>query len=174
MQSVVVLTVVGEDRPGLVHRIASLVSAAGGNWENSELSRLAGMFTGLIQLTVAEGSREELVSSLAQLDGLLDVHVRHAVDTRAADGERFTLDIVGDDHPGIIEDVTATLQRGGATIERLGTTSREAPMSGERIFEARAVVRLDDGAEMEGIETALEGLANDLMIDVTLGAHAPQ
>ena len=43
-----VLTVIGDDRAGLVNALADVVTAHGGNWERSQLAELAGKFAGIV------------------------------------------------------------------------------------------------------------------------------
>ncbi len=66
-----VLTLVGEDRAGLVRAVADAVSARGGNWERSELAELAGAFAGIVLVSVPDEQRDALVTDLRGLDGLL-------------------------------------------------------------------------------------------------------
>ena len=40
MQHSLVMTVIGNDRPGLVESVASIVAEHGGNWLESRMSRL--------------------------------------------------------------------------------------------------------------------------------------
>ena len=42
MEESLVMTVMGEDRPGLVEALARTVSERGGNWLESRMSHLAG------------------------------------------------------------------------------------------------------------------------------------
>ena len=41
-----VLTVLGDDRPGLVDSLSGVVAAHHGNWERSQMARLGGKFAG--------------------------------------------------------------------------------------------------------------------------------
>ena len=43
-----VLSVVGSDRPGLTKALAAAVLSAGGNWLESHLSRLGGLYVGSV------------------------------------------------------------------------------------------------------------------------------
>lgn len=43
-----VLTVIGDDRPGLVSALSARVSARGGSWERGQLIHLAGKFAGVV------------------------------------------------------------------------------------------------------------------------------
>ena len=59
-----VLTVIGDDRAGLVNALADVVTAHGGNWERSQLAELAGKFAGIVQVSVADERADELAAAL--------------------------------------------------------------------------------------------------------------
>ena len=83
-----ILTVAGSDRPGLVAAVADIVDAHGGNWESSQLAELAGVFAGVIQVSVAPERENELQEALqaAVKDGTIDViatdHAPHHYDEK--------------------------------------------------------------------------------------------
>jgi len=43
----VVLTLIGDDRPGLVESVSEVLAAHGANWEQSRMASLAGKFAGI-------------------------------------------------------------------------------------------------------------------------------
>ena len=43
-----VLTVIGDDRPGLVEQLAAAISEHRGNWLESSMAHLAGKFAGIV------------------------------------------------------------------------------------------------------------------------------
>ncbi len=47
MDANLVLTVIAEDKPGLVESLASIISEHSGNWVDSAMSRLGGEFAGI-------------------------------------------------------------------------------------------------------------------------------
>ena len=49
-----VLTLIGDDRPGLVSAVSGPVEACGGTWQRSQLARLAGKFAGSVLVSVPE------------------------------------------------------------------------------------------------------------------------
>ena len=59
--TLLVLSVVGSDRPGLTRALAAAVLSAGGNWLESHLSRLGGLYVGsvLVDLAVERGGNVE-------------------------------------------------------------------------------------------------------------------
>ena len=62
-----VLTVVGDDRVGLVKALADVVSSNGGNWERSHLAELAGTFAGVVLADMGVGAVVEMFGFLAVL-----------------------------------------------------------------------------------------------------------
>lgn len=163
-----VLTAVGEERPGLVAALADLVAAEGGNWLESQMAILAGMFAGVV--LVDAPNEQALREAVSSIDGLA-VTVTAADDEASDDvgdesGEFLVIHLVGQDHPGIVRDVAAALASWGVTIEELVTITREAPMADGLLFEADAVVTLPAETSPDDVRAVLEGLASDLVVDI--------
>ncbi len=165
-----VLTVLGDDRPGLVDSLSGAITAHGGNWERSQMARLGGKFAGVVQISVPSASAAELRAALAALgeEGLLHVSVDPAGAEPQAGGDRFVLSLVGTDRPGLVHSVSAALAEMGASIEELDTATSDAPMSGGPLFEATAAVVLPSGLTIEAVRDRLEALADRLMVDIDL------
>lgn len=47
-----VITVIGQDRPGLVGALSDTVYQHKGNWLGSSMSKLAGQFAGILQVDI--------------------------------------------------------------------------------------------------------------------------
>ena len=170
LMATLVLTLVGDDREGLVASVADLVSRHGGNWEHSQLAELAGAFAGIIEVSVADARVDELREALSVLDGLLTVavHAGAGPAERAAASRRFAVRVLGNDHPGIVRQISATLSDNGVSIERMSTETRDAAMSGGRLFEAAIVAKAAASVDLTVVQTALEQLAAEIQVDVTL------
>lgn len=165
-----VLTVIGDDRAGLVNALADVVSAHGGNWERSQLAELAGKFAGIVQVSVPDDRADELAAALQPLSGLLDVALHTGVRETAEPAHRVQVDLVGNDHPGIVRDVSGVLSRHGISIERLITETREAPMAGGLLFEAHITAPVTADQDLGGLQADLERLATEIVVDITVAA----
>ena len=170
MPTSLVLTVLGEDRPGLVEALAHLIAAHEGNWVESRMAHLAGQFAGILRASVPDGNAAALLTALQGLaaHGLQVVVTRSSTDAPAPEARWLTLDLVGNDHPGIIRDLAHTLARRGINIDELQTACTSAPMTGGMLFKATARLRVPWEVAVTELRTALEQLAHDLMVDITL------
>ena len=167
MRTSLVLTVIGADRPGIVEQISDHVLAAGANWEESRMARLAGKFAGVLRVSVDAERANRLADDLRTLaSGDLTVVIEHGSEVSAGSSRALAIEIVGHDRPGIVRDISHVLARRGVNIEELETGVTSAPMSGEPTFRARARVRLPDTTSLDDIRAALEAMADNLMVDL--------
>jgi glycine cleavage system regulatory protein len=172
MRTSLVLTVIGDDRPGLVEQLSGLILAAGANWEESRMARLAGKFAGLLRVSVDAERADALAARLTTLDTEgLTVVIKHSVDTEPGGFRPCGLDLVGNDHPGIIRDISRVLAQHRVNIEELETEVTSAPMSGDALFRARARLRMPSTMTVDELRGILEALAGDLMVEVTLAGR---
>jgi glycine cleavage system regulatory protein len=164
-----VLTLIGPDRPGLVESLAKRVAAHGGNWLESRMAQLGGQFAGILRIEVPPEAIPALRAALAELEAEgLRVVAEGGAGTAAAPVRAMELQLVGQDHPGIVRDVSGVLHQHGVNIEELTTDNLSAPMSGGQLFSARARLGVPAGVDTEGLRRDLEKIADDLMVDLTL------
>jgi hypothetical protein len=81
---------------------------------------------------------------------------------------RLTLDLLGRRPPRHRGEVSSALAARNVSIEELSTDVRDAPMAGGTLFEAVAVLSAPADASTEELRSMLEGLADELMVDITL------
>ena len=105
----IVMTLIGRDRPGLVDSLSAVIATHGANWTESRMAHLAGQFAGILRVEVAADKLDGLVQALERLDQIgLEVNLQ-ANDLDGAeslDGPVVQLELVGNDRPGIIRDVS--------------------------------------------------------------------
>jgi glycine cleavage system regulatory protein len=165
-----VLTVLGVDRPGLVESIARVVSEHGGNWIESRMAHLAGHFAGILRVEIESSKSEGLATALRALgDAGLESLVHPDVAPGATDRPPLVrLELVGQDRPGIVREISRVLAAQSVNVEELQTECVAGAESGVSLFRAAAKLRLPAGVTEASLRTALEGVAADLMVDLEL------
>jgi len=176
MSTSLILTIVGPDRPGLVNLLSDKVTAFGGNWLESRMANLAGQFAGIVHLHVPQARLEPLIAALGELErqGLRVVATPGTDAAMGQPGRRLQLELIGQDRPGIVRDISHALASRGVSIEELVTDCVSGSMSGESLVRATARLRVPAQLGTAQLRDALEALANDLMVDVTLDESDPR
>jgi glycine cleavage system regulatory protein len=170
MNTTLVLTVIGLDKPGLVEAISSAASRHGANWEASRMARLGGRFAGLLLITLPP---ERLQALQSELEALSEVGLRVVIESSTTEAPRgelrsMHLELVGTDQSGIMHRVSGVLARLGVNVDELRTERSDAPMTGGGLFKASATLACPVSVTLDQLGTALEHVANDLMVDISV------
>ena len=165
-----ILSVIGSDRPGLTQALAAAVLSAGGNWLESHLSRLGGLYVGSVLVELEAGSLEALRAAVQAVDAEgLKVRIAPALDASSAPGgEEVLFSLVGQDRLGIVHQVTAVLSGINVNIEAFDTHITAEPHSGAPLFHLDARLRLPAALTAHDVQTALEAISAEIMVDISL------
>jgi len=171
MTTPLVLTFVGDDRPGLVNAISEKVAACGATWLESRSARLAGKFAGVVLVSVPDDRVTGLELSLRDLahKGLRISIERGGVTGEEKPARIVTLDILGRERPGIVRDVTQALNRLRVNIEEFMSGLESEPFTGAEMFRAHARLSVPDSLKLDDLRKALERLAGEIMVDLAVG-----
>ena len=170
MSMLIVLTVVSDDRPGIVDTLSGILTEHEGNWTESSMMSLAGKFAGILLARVPRESGNAFISAVQALESAgLHIIAQPTIPVPETSGVReFSLDLVGQDRPGIISDITTIIARHSINVEELDTECQSASMSGETLFLARARLLAPADVSLDEFQQELEDLANEMMVDITL------
>lgn len=169
MSAILILTLIGSDRPGVVEEVASLVAEHDGEWLQSRMAHLGGQFAGILKVRVSMENATALSRALEALDreGItVTVRMEQFIDpppTRLA-----RIELVGHDKPGIIRQISSLLRRHQLNVEEMITECSSAPMTGETLFRATLAVGMPEVGCPESLQTDLEKIAHDLMVDIQM------
>jgi glycine cleavage system regulatory protein len=164
-----VLTVIAPDKAGQVERIAQCIADHNGNWLESRMSRMAGQFAGILRVAVPAEHYDDLVIALQTLSSHdIRVLIAESGSEPACTSKPIAMELVGNDRPGIVRDITRLLAEQGVNLERFTTEVRPAPMSSEPLFHADALLALPLTLALEDLQQRLESLADDLMVELRL------
>lgn len=166
------LTIVGPDHAGMINKIADVVTAQTGNWLESHMANLAGQFAGIVLLEVTDEKVDALTKALNAIE-TADLKITIATasplkKTATTSLRTLTMELLGQDHPGIVRDITRALSDQQISIEELETSTFSGSMSGETLFSATATLSVPDAISNDHLDTMLQQISNSLMVDITL------
>ncbi len=172
MTTNLVITVIADDKPGLVESLSQTIASNSGNWLESSMSQLAGKFAGILRVSVADDRVEKLIEDLNGLSKELKLVIERATNEALSQNSRMVeLNLVGNDRPGIIKEISAAVSALGINVEKLNTECTPAPMSSESLFKASALLEVPDSVTLAQLQDKLERLADDLIVEIELAVR---
>jgi glycine cleavage system transcriptional repressor len=164
--SLLAVTVIGHDRPGIIADVTGVLADLGGNLEDSTMTLLRGHFAMMLIVScAAEPSAVERALAPLTAEGTLLVSVREVPpepDVLPL-GPAHVLTVHGADRPGIVSQVTRVIADAGGNITDLMTRLLPGPL-----YLLVAEVDLPSGADAAALSTRLYSVAEELGVDVTL------
>ena len=179
MKNILVLSVIGADRAGIVDELSSAIIKNGGNWLESRMCNLAGQFAGVLMVECSSQKQPGLHEALKKLEnnGLMiqfapakaSQHDQGAdIDLDQCGRTNIELELTGPDHPGIIHDIAHFLASRNINIAEMDSHCQEGAMSGGYVFHSKIVASIPKSQEIDEVENALGDLADKLNVDITL------
>lgn len=163
----IVITLFTKDRPGIVGEVSDLVLAHKGNWLESSLSRLCGLFTGIIHIEVPTDRHNALIKALrglSQQDIEILVHNNHTGSEDSHEINGLQIVVEANDRPGIVQELADALARENINIDSLDTEVESAAMAGHGIFRAHLFLAMPDDVSEDDLEQILESVSDDVMV----------
>lgn len=169
MRCSVVLGVMCEDRPGIIEKLSTTITAHDGEWTDSKMVTMAGKFAGILLVEIPCSEQQAFSEAVKALDveGIRVVIEQIQPHTSPVFRE-FRLEMVGQDRSGIVRDITHLLADYQINLDAWESRVESASMSGETLFIASAVVHVPEGVDLALLQDDFEELANELMVDIKL------
>lgn len=169
MNTQLVLTVLCDDRPGVVEQLAQTINDHHGNWLESRMAQLAGKFAGILQIAVADTHQNELRTALTGLaDKGFKIVIDSAVSIAKPESREFSFSVVGNDRPGIVREIAQAFAVRHINMGELETACSSMPWSGEPLFEATGIIEVPKSVDMNELYDYLDKIADELAVDIRL------
>ena len=172
MNSTIIVSVIGPDRPGIVDDLSSLIIDNGGNWLESRMSNLAGQFAGILMVECPAQKYADLCSALEAFEGGgLKIQLAPGKDDAGHEPvgrADIELEITGPDHPGIIHDIAHFLAERDISIAEMDSHCEEGAMSGGYVFHSKIAASIPHSLDIGEVEDSLDDLSGALNVDIVL------
>lgn len=172
MNSKFLLTVVGEDRPGIVARLTEILVKHEANLEDSRMAILGGEFAAIV---LASAPHDKLETLKKDLSGLHSEGITVTVkSTQPLASERFAgyawylLTLVGADHEGIVFKVAQMLRDRSINIQSMETDVVPAPETATPLFQMHATIAVPSTIRKPELDKDLARIAEEEMVDIDL------
>ncbi len=166
-----VLSIITQDRPGVVKEISEIVAQSGCNIEDSRMMVLGGSFAILmmvggsdVQISELESRELELTDKLSSLVQMHKTENRDQADT----GIPYVIEVVALDHQGIVRELSDFVAARNINIEALNTETYAAPHTGSTMFRLEMSVNVPVEVRLSHFKEALVEHCDQKNLDVTI------
>jgi glycine cleavage system transcriptional repressor len=163
-----VISALGEDRPGIVKSLTRPVTELGVNILDSRMTILGGEFAILMMV---EGSWDTIAKLETQLPAQQE-KLGLTILTRRTDGQRqeqhtlpYTVNVVALDHPGIVSHLAEFFSNRNINIQDLYTDSYRAAHTGTPMFTATLSVNIPGNIAIAALRDEFLDFCDSLNLD---------
>ncbi len=170
MTTQLVITALGEDRPGIVGALSETLTSQKLNIEDSRMSMLGGEFAVLMLVGGAQSSINDFISNIAALEEKLKMKllVKPTESRVAAVLIPCLVEVVSIDHPGIVQDITAFFSQRNINIVKMDTHCYPAAHTGATMFALTMSIGVPTEQSIASLREDFAGVCDDLNLDASL------
>lgn len=172
MQNKFLLTVVGEDRPGIVARLTEVLVKHEANLEESRMAILGDEFAAIVLISVSDNKLDNLKKELSSLEKE-GIQITYK-GTQPLGSERFAgyswyrLHLTGADHEGIVFKVAQMLRERSINIQSMETDVVPAPETATPLFKLDATIVVPATIRSAELEKELSRIGEEEMVDIVI------
>ena len=176
MKKYLVISAIGEDRPGIVNELSRAILDGSCNIEDSRMTVLGGEFALILMISGswnAIGKIEAMAPALGKKLGL--TIVARPTDERAPRLSMvpYAVDVVSVDQPGIVHKVAEFFSTRGINIEDLSTWTYPAAHTGTPMFSITMTVSVPADLHIGRLRDEFIDFCDELNVDATLEPARP-
>ena len=173
MNQYIVITAVGQDRPGIVNDLSKTILDSGGNITDSRMSVLGGEFALLMLVTSSGIAMEAMENELRSIQDKYALEIlfkrtepKDQVESRVP----YHVTVISMDHPGIVHEVAEYFSSRNINIEEMDTSSYSAAHTGTQMFSLKISISIPSDITIASLKEEFTNFCNDLNLDATMAA----
>ena len=171
MNKLLVISALGQDKPGIVKALSKTILDNGGNICDSRMSVLGDEFALVMMVSCSSEVIANIENSMFALQDTVGLTIickqtaaRHAADKRIP----YEINIVAMDNPGIVHDVTDFLHDKHVNVEELSTSTYSAPHTGTTMFSLDLSVSLPATLNVSTFKNEFLSFCDELNLDAMI------
>ncbi|NIM28270.1 MAG: glycine cleavage system protein R [Gammaproteobacteria bacterium] len=171
MDTHLVISAVGRDRPGLIDELSRAILDCGCNIGDSRMAVLGSELAIMMALSGHWNAIAKLENQLPKLEESLGIKIiskRSEPRTGTENLIPYGVEVVSIDHPGIVYEVTNFFSRRGINVEDLYTSSYSAPHTGAAMFALHMTVGIPSDTAIASVRGDFMDFCDDLNLDAMM------
>ena len=171
MDTHLVISAVGRDRPGLIDDLSRAILDCGCNIGDSRMAVLGSELAMMMALSGHWNAIAKFENQLPKLEESLDLKIISKRSEPRSGTENlipYGVEVVSIDHPGIVYEVTNFFSRRGINVEDLYTSSYPAPHTGAAMFALHMTIGIPADTAIASVRGDFMDFCDDLNLDAMM------
>lgn len=170
MSDQLVITALGDDRPGIVDELTTTLLEHKLNIEDSRMSILGGEFAILLLITGSSQNIDTFIKNKTVIEESLNMQLLikpTSSEVREKSSDTYSVKVVAIDHPGIVQNLASFFSSRGINIVDLKTKRYSAAHTATPMFSVNITVNVPVGQSSEQLHTDFIAVCDELNLDAT-------
>ncbi len=168
-----VVSAIGEDRPGLVNELARCCAEYQCNIVDSRMTLMGGEFAIVMMVSGPWDAIAKLESALPQVTRKLNLlsHIKQTTQRGISKTIAYSVNVVSLDHPGIVHEIAQFFAQRRINIDDLQTTTYCAPHTGTQMFNLSMTIGLPADTHLASLREEFMVFCDDRNLDAIIEPH---
>jgi len=170
----IVISALGDDKPGIVKAVSKRILDVGGNIADSRMTVLGDEFALIMLVDGTEATIADIQTGLLDMEkalGLTIIFKQTGLSVKGSPRLPYLVEVVAMDNPGIVHDVTDFLSAKNINVEEMATSSYPAPHTGTIMFSMEMSISIPGDANISSLKSDFLDFCDELNLDASLSAH---
>ena len=173
MSQKLVITTLGEDRPGIVNELSNALLTHQLNIEDSRMSILGGEFAILLLVTGSEQAITKFIDTKQETEATLNLALTVKATTTPVQSEAlipYDVEVIAIDHPGIVHKLASFFSDRQINIVDLETDKYAAPHTGTPMFSLHMTIGIPAKTSIAALRDDFLNMCDELNLDAKISA----
>ncbi len=166
-----VISALGEDKPGLIHGLSRQILESGCNVEDSRMTVLGGDFAILMLVTGNWSNIAKLEAQLPNIEKSLGMTINSRRTSKKPPSQKllpYMVEVVSMDHPGIVHSLADFFSTRQINVQDLVTSSYSAAHTGTPMFTVHMTVGVPADTHIASLREEFMDFCDQLNLDAVI------
>lgn len=171
MNKSLVISALGNDKPGIVNELSKAILDQGGNISESRMTVLGGEFAMMLLVTGNNECIDNIISKLEETGQNLNLTlIAKETQSQESNDKRlpYQITVVSMDHPGIVHNISDFLSNRDLNIEEIETKTYPAAHTGTPMFSLDMTISVPADSSVRSLRDEFIIFCDDLNLDASL------
>lgn len=171
MSHYLVISAIGNDRPGIVNDVSQMIAKNDGNITSSRMMAMGGEFALMLMIEGDEKTINNIIATLPDIESSLGLTItsrKNRLTVPSLQQIAYQVNVISIDHTGIVQQISDFFTNQQANIEEMNTDTYAAAHTGTQMFALNMVVSLSVDTKIAPLREQFYEFCDSLNLDASI------